>query len=128
MKILVLNAGSSSIKYQLFEMPAEKVLAKGLLEKIGEETSQLTHEFDEKKFKSQPKVPDHSVGMELILATLVGKETGVMKDISEIGAVGHRVLHGGDEFTSSTIVDNNVTASIKKFADLGPLHNMHNLS
>jgi acetate kinase len=127
-KILVLNAGSSSIKYQLFEMPAEKVLAKGLVEKIGEGTSQLTHEFDDKKFKSQPKVPNHSVGMQLILNTLVGEETGVMKDISEISAVGHRVLHGGDEFTDSTIVDNKVTASIKKFADLGPLHNMHNLT
>ncbi|MFA5292376.1 MAG: acetate kinase [Phycisphaerae bacterium] len=128
MKILVINAGSSSIKYQLFEMPSETVLAKGILEKIGEETSQLTHEFDSKKFKNQAKAKDHAAGMQLILETLVNSQIGVIKDISEIHAVGHRVVHGGEEFTDSVIINDNVIASIEKFADLAPLHNPPNLT
>jgi acetate kinase len=128
MKVLVINAGSSSIKYQLFEMPAEKVLAKGLLEKIGEESSKLTHIFDSKEHKIQTKAADHSAGMKLILDTLVGPQTGVIKDISEIKAVGHRVVHGGEEFTGSVVINDKVIASIEKFADLAPLHNPPNLT
>ena len=128
MKVLVINAGSSSIKYQLFEMPAEKVLAKGILEKIGEETSHLAHEFDGKKFENQAKAKDHAAGMQLILETLVNKETGVIKDISEINSVGHRVVHGGEEFTDSVAINDKVIASIEKFADLAPLHNPPNLT
>jgi len=127
-KVLVINAGSSSIKYQLFEMPAEKVLAKGLLEKIGEETSKLTHEFDSKKFKNQAKAKDHAAGMQLILETLVNSEIGVIKDVSEIHAVGHRVVHGGEEFTGSVVINRHVINSIQKFADLAPLHNPPNLT
>ena len=128
MKVLVINAGSSSIKYQLFEMPAEKVLAKGLLEKIGEETSQLSHFCDSKEHKIKTKVADHSAGMKLILDTLVGPQTGVIKDVSEITAVGHRVVHGGEEFTDSVVINDEVIASIEKFADLAPLHNPPNLT
>ncbi len=128
MKILVINAGSSSIKYQLFEMPAEKVVAKGLLEKIGEETSILNHSFDSKELKIQTKAADHSAGMKIILETLVGPQTGVLKDISEIKAVGHRVVHGGEEFTDSVAINDKVIASIEKFADLAPLHNPPNLT
>ena len=128
MKVLVINAGSSSIKYQLFEMPAEKVLAKGLLEKIGEETSQLNHFSDSKEHKIKTKAADHSAGMKLILDTLVGPQTGVIKDVSEITAVGHRVVHGGEEFTDSVVINDEVIASIEKFADLAPLHNPPNLT
>lgn len=128
MKILVINAGSSSIKYQLFEMPAEKVVAKGLLEKIGEETSKLTHSTETKEHKIETKAADHSAGMKLILDTLVAPQTGVIKDISEIHAVGHRVVHGGEEFTGSCAIDQHVIASIEKFADLAPLHNPPNLT
>ncbi|MCE5339943.1 MAG: acetate kinase [Planctomycetaceae bacterium] len=128
MKILVINAGSSSIKYQLFEMPAEKVVAKGLLEKIGEETSKLTHTTDSKEHKIDTKAADHSEGMKLILKTLVAPETGVMKDISEINAVGHRVVHGGEEFTASCVINEHVIDSIERFADLAPLHNPPNLT
>jgi acetate kinase len=128
MKILVINAGSSSIKYQLFEMPAEKVLAKGLLEKIGEESSKLTHNFDSKTHKIQTKAADHSAGMKLIIDTLTAPQIGVIKDISEITAVGHRVVHGGEEFTGSVVIDDKVVASIEKFADLAPLHNPPNLT
>ncbi len=128
MKILVINAGSSSIKYQLFEMPAEKVLAKGLLEKIGEEASQLNHFSDSKEHKIKTKVANHTAGMKLILDTLVAAETGVIKDISEISAVGHRVVHGGEEFTGSVVINDKVIASVEKFADLAPLHNPPNLT
>ncbi|OHB50054.1 MAG: acetate kinase [Planctomycetes bacterium GWF2_41_51] len=128
MKILVINAGSSSIKYQLFEMPAEKVLAKGLLEKIGEETSKLTHTSDTKEHKIETKAADHSEGMKLILNTLVDPNIGVIKDISEINAVGHRVVHGGEEFTDSCIINEHVIGSIERFADLAPLHNPPNLT
>jgi acetate kinase len=128
MKVLVINAGSSSIKYQLFEMPAEKVLAKGLLEKIGEETSQLNHFSDSKEYKIKTKAADHSAGMKLILDTLVAPQTGVIKNVSEISAVGHRVVHGGEEFTGSVVIDDKVIASIEKFADIAPLHNPPNLT
>jgi acetate kinase len=128
MKVLVINAGSSSIKYQLFEMPAEKVLAKGLLEKIGEETSQLNHFSDSKEHKIRTKAADHSAGMKLILDTLVAPQTGVIKNVSEIAAVGHRVVHGGEEFTGSVVIDDKVIASVEKFSDLAPLHNPPNLT
>ncbi len=128
MKILVINAGSSSIKYQLFEMPQETVLAKGLLEKIGEETSKLTHSFDSKTQKIKTKAADHSAGIKIILDALVEPQTGVIKDISEIKAVGHRVVHGGEAFTDSVIINDKVIASIEKFADLAPLHNPPNLT
>jgi len=127
-KILVINAGSSSIKYQLFEMPAEKVVARGLLEKIGEETSKLTHTTDSGEHKIDTKAANHAEGMKLILQTLVAQETGVIKDISEINAVGHRVVHGGEEFTASCIINQQVIGSIERFADLAPLHNPPNLT
>ena len=128
MKILVINAGSSSIKYQLFEMPAEKVLAKGLLEKIGEENSRLNHFSDSKEHKIKTKAADHSAGMKIILDTLTAPQIGVIKDISEISAIGHRVVHGGEAFTGSVVIDQKVIDSIEKFADLAPLHNPPNLT
>jgi len=109
-------------------MPAEKVLAKGLLEKIGEETSQLNHFSDSKEHKIQTKAADHSAGMKLILDTLVAPQTGVIKNVSEIAAVGHRVVHGGEEFTGSVVISDEVIASVEKFADLAPLHNPPNLT
>ncbi len=111
MKVLVINAGSSSIKYQLYEMPQEEVLAKGAVERIG-----------------KSEVQNHKQAIELILDTLVSDEAGVIKDVSEISAVGHRVVHGGEEFTGSVVIDDKVIASIEKFADLAPLHNPPNLT
>ncbi len=127
MKILVINAGSSSIKYQLYRMPDGDVLAKGVVEKIGEEGSKLSHFYNEKTYSLETKVGDHVKGMELILDTLVSRDVGVIEDIAEINAVGHRVVHGGEEFTGSVIIDDDVIASIEKFADLAPLHNPPNL-
>lgn len=128
MKVLVINCGSSSIKYQLFQMPEAKVLAKGLAEKIGEENSKLTHNYGPKTRLLKTKINDHEKAMTLILDTLVSGEVGVISEISEVGAVGHRVVHGGEEFTGSVILDEKVIASIEKFADLAPLHNPPNLT
>lgn len=128
MKVLVINAGSSSIKYQLFEMPAEKVVAKGVLERIGEEKSKLSHSFNGSEHKVEQKISDHAAGMKLIIAMLTDSKVGVIKDVSEITAVGHRVVHGGEEFTASIVIDEKVVASIEKFADLAPLHNPPNLT
>jgi acetate kinase len=140
MKVLVINTGSSSIKYQLYQMPEAEVLAKGIVEKIapappgstlpacGGEVSKLTHFYNGKTYSLEEKVEDHEKAMGLILNTLVGKDVGVINSISEIAAVGHRVVHGGEEFTGSVVIDDKVIASIEKFADLAPLHNPANLT
>ncbi len=124
---MVINAGSSSIKYQLFEMPSKEVIAKGLLERIGEQDSNLSHKHNGSEYKTKKYVPDHTAGMSLILETLVDTDNPTIEDISQIRAVGHRVVHGGEEFTGSCLIDENVIASIEKFADLAPLHNPPNL-
>ena len=128
MKVLVINAGSSSVKYYLYQMPEAKVLARGIVEKIAEETSSLSHFYSGKVHTLKTKVEDVKKAMELILQTLADKEVGILRQMSEIGAVGHRVVHGGEEFTGSVIIDKKVIASIKKFADLAPLHNPPNLA
>jgi acetate kinase len=128
MKVLVVNTGSSSIKYQLRLMPESKVLAKGVVERIAEESSKLTHCYDGKTHAVETRVQTHEEGMELILNTLVSKEVGVIEGISAIGAVGHRIVHGGEDFTGSVVIDDEVIASIEKFAGLAPLHNPHNLT
>jgi acetate kinase len=128
MKVLVINAGSSSIKYHLYQMPQVEILAKGEVGRIGEESSELSHFFNGEIHTAQTKVEDVGKGMELILDTLVRTDVGVIRDLPEIGAVGHRVVHGGEEFTGSVIIDEKVIASIEKFADLAPLHNPPNLA
>jgi len=128
MNVFVINAGSSSVKYHLYQMPQAKILATGLVEKIGEEDSELSHFYQGRTYTIPAKVRDVGGAMELILQTLINNEVGVLQEVSEIGAVGHRVVHGGEEFTGSVIIDENVIASIEKFADLAPLHNPPNLA
>jgi len=128
MKVLIINAGSSSVKYHLYQMPQAEVSANGVVERIGEKSSKLSHFFNGKNHTMQKKVKDVGKAMELILETLVDRDVGVIKDFSEIGAVGHRVVHGGEEFTGSVIIDEKVIASIEKFAELAPLHNPPNLA
>ena len=128
MKVLVLNAGSSSIKYQLYQMPQAQVLAKGVVEMTGQRLSKLSHSCNDKTYTTETKVRDHEQGMDLILQTLVHKDFGVLEETQEIEAVGHRVVHGGEEFTGSVLIDEKVVSSIEKFADLAPLHNPHNLA
>ncbi len=128
MKILVLNSGSSSIKYQLFLLPEERVIAKGLLERIGEQTSLLRHEEEGSEHKFSRQVKDHEAGLNLISATLTDKKHGVISSLKEISAVGHRVVHGGESFSVSTIVNRKVIKAIEKFSSLAPLHNPPNLA
>jgi len=128
MKVLVINAGSSSVKYYLYQMPDARILAKGQVERIAEESSTLSAFFGEKTYTAQTKVENVEKAMELILETLAEPEGGVLGDICEIGAVGHRVVHGGEEFTGSVVIDEKVIASIEKYADLAPLHNPPNLA
>lgn len=128
MKILVINAGSSSIKYQLFDMPGRDVLAKGMIERIGSPEAQLVHNFNGTKHVAQVEAPDHNAGMDVILSTLTDATIGAVEKIDEIGAVGHRVVHGGEEFTGSVVIDDHVLSSIERFADLAPLHNPPNLT
>ena len=127
MKILVINTGSSSLKYQLIDMQDESVIAKGLVERIGIEGSKLTHKYDGKEFELTVPMKDHSAAMKHVLDALMDAEHGVIKSIDEIGAVGHRVLHGGDKFTASCIIDQPCLDAIEECIPLGPLHNPANL-
>lgn len=127
MKILIVNAGSSSLKYQLVDMDDESVIAKGQVERINIEGSNLKQKGSDGKVTVEYKEPikDHVVACQLMLKALL--ESGVIKSMDEIGAVGHRVLHGGEEFTESCIITDEVKAAIRKYIPLGPLHNPANL-
>ena len=127
MKILVVNAGSSSLKYQLIDMDGEKELAKGLVERIGIEGSRLKHSAGDKKTEITQAIPDHEAAAQLMLKILQDPEFGVIKSTDEIGAVGHRVLHGGSAFTASVIVNDAAKQAIRDCFPLGPLHNPANL-
>ena len=128
MKILVINAGSSSLKYQLIDMENESLLAKGLCERIGID-GRLTHKPQNGKpvYEADVPFPTHKEAIEAVLEMVTSKEYGVVESMAEIGAVGHRVLHGGIEFTESCVVDDACEAAIKKCFPLGPLHNPANL-
>ncbi len=131
MKILVINAGSSSLKYQLIDMENENLLAKGICEQIGDDNSTFTHKVPAdaaKTIKSAPhKMADHGEAIQLVLDTLVSKENGVIDSMDEIGAVGHRVLHGAEKFSDSVLVTGEVKETIKECFKFGPLHNPANL-
>ncbi|MCH3964021.1 MAG: acetate kinase [Clostridium sp.] len=127
MKVLVINCGSSSLKYQLINMEDERVLAKGLVERIGIEGSILTHKVNGEKHVIKQPMEDHKVAIKLVLNALVDKEHGVIKDMSEISAVGHRVVHGGEKYAESVLIDDNVIKVIEDCIKLAPLHNGPNL-
>ncbi len=128
MNILVLNCGSSSLKYQLINMDDESVIAKGLVERIGIEGSVLTHKPTGKdKYVVEQPMKDHNIAVKLVLDALVDPEHGVIKSTDEISAVGHRVLHAGEKYKESCLVTEDVKAVIRECFDLGPLHNPANL-
>lgn len=131
LKILVVNAGSSSLKYQLIDMENESVLAKGNCEQIGTEST-FTHKVpadETKNIKALPmEMQDHAAALKIVLDTLVDAEHGVIGSVKEIDAVGHRVLHGGEKFSGSVLVDDKVEEAIRECFDLGPLHNPANLT
>lgn len=127
MKILIVNAGSSSLKYQMIDMLTEQTLAKGLAERIGTPGSRLTQRVDADKYVIDAEMPTHVDAIRFMLQALTDKDHGVLSSMDEIDAVGHRVLHGGEKFTASVIINEEVMEAIKANIPLGPLHNPANL-
>jgi acetate kinase len=128
MNILVINCGSSSLKYQLIDMNGEEVLAKGLVERIGIEGSRIKHDTTGKeRVIIEEPMKDHKRALELVLEAIVDEKYGAIKSMDEIGAVGHRVVHGGEDFSSSTIIDDEVMKAIENNIELAPLHNPPNI-
>ncbi|OXZ41220.1 acetate kinase [Finegoldia magna] len=127
MKVLVINCGSSSLKYQLFDMTDESVLCKGLVERIGIEGSKLTHKVNVEKLVVEEPMKDHTEAINHVFDALLDEKYGVIKSLDEVSAIGHRVLHGGDKLTESCIIDDKVKDKIREFIKFGPLHNPANL-
>ncbi|MDD2573249.1 MAG: acetate kinase [Bacillota bacterium] len=128
MKVLVVNCGSSSVKYQLLNMEDESVMARGLVERIGIEGSRLKHQASGKDEVVIEKVmPDHKAALKVITDVLIDEKDGVIKDTSEISAVGHRVVHGGEKFSGSVKITEEVMDTLRECADLAPLHNPPNI-
>lgn len=123
MKILIINSGSSSIKYQLMVMPANEVICSGMIDRIGLETSNISFKTASNSFEEILPIPTHKVGLQKVADMLLDPETGVIKTTSEITAVGHRVVHGGSYFSNTTIITEEVKEKIKELSELAPLHN-----
>lgn len=131
MKILVINCGSSSLKYQLIDLARNLVMAKGIAERVGlqlGESASLTHRVNDKVWQYDVDMPDHYKAMEEVVKVLTHPEMGVLKNLAEIEAVGHRVLHGGERFIRPVLIDKEVEEAIEEYAIFGPLHNPSNLA
>ena len=129
MKILVLNCGSSSLKYQVIDMDTRNPITKGLVERIGLQGSELTHGTAlQEKVVIKTEIKNHTKAIELVLEQLVAPEYGALKDLNEIYAIGHRVVHGGEKFAKSVIIDASVMRAIKDCIELAPLHNPPNIA
>ena len=128
MKVLVLNCGSSSVKYQFIDTATKQALAKGMVARIGMDGSVLTHKpFDRPEIKVSAEILDHVVAVEYVVAYLMSKNHGVIKDKDEIEAVGHRVVHGGEEFSDSVLITAELMSKLRALIELAPLHNPHNI-
>ena len=127
MKILIINSGSSSIKYQLMVMPENEVICSGMIDRIGLETSNVTFKTAVNSLEEMIAIPNHKVGLQKVANMLLDGEKGVIKSTSEIAAVGHRVVHGGSDFSDTVKIDEKVKAKIKQLFELAPLHNPANL-
>ena len=123
MKILVLNSGSSSLKYQLIDMETEEVLAKGNYERIGQYNSFLTHKVNGEKYVINQAVPTHNEAISIVIDQLTNKEYGVISSLDEIDGIGHRIVHGGEKFTKPVIINDEVIKEIEDCIELAPLHN-----
>ena len=126
MKIVIINSGSSSIKYQLIEMPSNEVICSGMIDRIGLESSNLCYETKNNKIEESLPIPNHKIGLEKIALLLMDEKVGVITSTLEIDAVGHRVVHGGNSFTKTVIINDEVKEKIKQLFDLAPLHNPAN--
>ena len=127
MKIVIINSGSSSIKYQLIDMPNQEVICSGMIDRIGLETSNLTYVTNTTKLEESLPIANHKLGLVKIANLLMDEKVGVIKSTDDIEAVGHRVVHGGASFSATVIIDQNVKEKIKQLFDLAPLHNPANL-
>lgn len=128
MNILVINCGSSSLKYQLINSDSEEVLAKGLCERIGIEGSAIIHQpAGGEKVKTEALMPDHTAAVQFVIEKLTDEKVGVIRSLEEIGAVGHRIVHGGEKFSGSVLLTDEVLSTIEECNDLAPLHNPANL-
>lgn len=125
-KIIAINAGSSSLKFQLFEMPSEKVITKGLVERIGLNDSIFTITVNDEKVKVVTDIPNHEVAVKMLLDSLI--EHGIISSFDEIDGVGHRVVHGGEIFNDSVVINDDVMRKIEELSDLAPLHNPANIT
>ena len=128
MRILVVNCGSSSIKYKLFDMTGERVLAGGLLERLGQKRARMHHAAGGRRFDRPQAAGDHAAGLRLILDVLADPQLGVIERIDQIDGVGHRVVHGGERISRSTLIDAEVLEVVEANAALSPLHNPANLA
>ena len=130
MNILVINCGSSSLKFQVIDTDTQKAIAKGLCERIGIDGAITYENLRNKtgKIKENTRIDDHKKAISLVLAALTDSKTGVIRSLSEIGAVGHRIVHGGENFTKSVLIDNDVINAIREVSELAPLHNPANLT
>ena len=127
MKIIIINSGSSSIKYQLIDMPANEVICSGMIDRIGLETSNLTYVTVKDKIEDSLPIANHKIGLEKIAKLLMDDKIGVIKSTNEIDAVGHRVVHGGSSFSNTVIITDEVKDKIRQLFELAPLHNPANL-
>lgn len=123
MKVLVLNSGSSSLKYQVIDMETEKTLAKGYFERIGQTNSFLTHKVGEQNHKFEHYAKDHEQAIKFVLSRIMHKQYGVIKNLSELEGIGHRVVHGGEKFADPVLITDDVINAIKECSELAPLHN-----
>lgn len=128
MKVFVLNSGGSSVKFKLLEMPEEELIVSGKVERLGKEDAIFQLEYAENRDKSILPVKDHQAAIQLILDSLVAKDKGILNDLTDIEAVGHRVVHAGEKYSGSVLIDSQVIAAIKECFDLAPLHNPPNVA
>jgi acetate kinase len=126
--ILVINCGSSSLKYEVYEMPEGKSLGKGVVERIGVGTGNIEQKSDKGEYYLEQKIADHKVAMELVRDALIDSENGLISSLNDISGVGHRVVHGGENYAESVVIDDGVLKAIKDNIELAPLHNPANLT
>ncbi|MDZ4182293.1 MAG: acetate kinase, partial [Candidatus Cloacimonadaceae bacterium] len=127
MKVLVINCGSSSLKYEIYEMPALQSLGKGLVERIGLKSGCIRQEYNGKVFHIECEIPHHRKAFELMMLALLDPANGILQSISEISGIGHRVVHGGDQYSASVVIDDDVIKAVEENCELAPLHNPANL-
>jgi len=126
-KILVINCGSSSLKYEVWQMPQRASMGRGIVERIGEPKGRISQKSPKGDLNRDKQVPDHKAAMQLASAALTDPERGIIGDLSEIAGVGHRVVHGGEQYANSVVIDGEVMKAIEKNCELAPLHNPPNL-